>query len=152
MSGELSEPFDVIISNPPFEHAYAFLYVALMMVSRQRSWLFDKGVELPSGAPTADAAVMPARQPRLLFILPSDFFEGGIARRRLYRILGLRVVREFKLARWSYYRQRQPRGNRKPNATDKISCDSLFELVPGRSKKVPITVVMAWRLLYGHEL
>lgn len=36
MDGSLSNPYDLVISNPPFEHALAFLYVALMMITDRR--------------------------------------------------------------------------------------------------------------------
>lgn len=153
--GPNTPSYDVVISNPPFEHAYAFLYIALMMITDKRQCYFEDEPEVDGVARTdavnstlCDDGGAPPHK-RLLFLLPSDFFEGAIARRRLYRILGLRVRREFKLGRWSYYRDRGPRsrgsGSNNPpgNATkrkllpsEKISCDSLFELVPGRSKKV----------------
>ena len=98
LEGEHAAPFDVVISNPPFEHAFAFLYVALMMVSSPRR-------RYTAGSPL-EAAAEPGK--RLLFVLPSDFFEGSVSRRRLYRLMGLRVLREFKLGRWCYYKDRRP--------------------------------------------
>ena len=50
--------------------------------------------------PSAAAAKRVESTRRLYFILPSDFFEGTSSRRRLYRILGLRIRREFKLGRY----------------------------------------------------
>jgi len=43
-------------------------------------------------------------EPRLLFLLPSDFFEASGARSRIYSLLGFRVEFEFKLGMlWLYH-------------------------------------------------
>jgi hypothetical protein len=145
MDGEFQDPFDLVISNPPFEHAFAFLYIALMMITRRRTALIDKEWR----GSVAMHHPLSEHKGRLLFILPSDFFEGAVPRRRLYRILGLRINREFKLGRWCYYNRPVaedggPSKRYKPNGTDKISCDSLFELVPERTLKVSETSCVHW--------
>lgn len=84
----------------------------------------------------------PVSPRKLLFLLPSDFFEGAIARRRLYRVLGLRITREYKLGRWCYYSPSRRTGLRQ-SPTEKLSCDSLFELTPDRNQKVGVHVHVA---------
>ena len=69
-----SPSFDVIISNPDFECGMAFLYVALLVLSKSTN-------------PNA----------RAIFLLPTDYFEGSDARARVYRIHKLVFFCNFKL-------------------------------------------------------
>jgi hypothetical protein len=106
------ERFDTIFSNPAFEFAIPALYVASLM--------------LRAGNPAA----------RLVFLLPTDFFEGSLKRRRLYRLLNLSIESEHKVGRWCYYPER-------PRAPQKLTCDSVFIFRLGRDSKFEHRLVQA---------
>lgn len=69
-----------------FEVAFRFLYAAMMMVTNNAN---------------------PAKSGQILLLAPSDFWEGAAPRRRLFRIFDMRVVREWRLGRWSFYTVRR---------------------------------------------
>lgn len=94
--------YDVVVSNPDFEVAMPFLYL---------------GLQFLNFSPNA----------RLIFLLPSDYFEGSAARTRVYKILGLRVECEYKLGHLGFYEHMR--------GMEKLSCDSLFVLRRGRTSK-----------------
>jgi len=85
--------YQLIVCNPDFEVALPFLYVALYMLSMD---------------PCA----------RIVFLLPSDFFEASNLRTRLAGILPFQIEFELKLGHLSYLEDR-------PNAL-KRTVDSLF--------------------------
>lgn len=106
-----TKPFDRVYCNPDFEFAFAAIYVGLMMIRNQQHG-------------------------RLVFLLPSDFFESSQARRRIYRIMNFSIVKEYKVGRWNYYPEKGSR--------EKLTCDSLFVLKHGeRDKKYTFTTHMA---------
>ena len=94
--------YDVVVSNPDFEVAMPFLYLGLQFLNFK---------------PNA----------RLIFLLPSDFFEGSAARTRVYKILGMHVECEYKLGHLGFYEHMR--------GMEKLSCDSLFVLKRGRKSK-----------------
>lgn len=105
------KPFDRVYCNPDFEFAYAAIYVGLLMIRNN-----------PNG--------------RLVFLLPSDFFESSKTRRRLYRIMNFSIEKEYKVGRWNYYPEKGLR--------EKLTCDSLFVLKHGdRDKKYAFPTHMA---------
>ena len=95
--------YDVVVSNPDFEVAMQFLYLGLQLLNFHNP------------------------QARLIFLLPSDFFEGSAARTRVYKILNLHVEMEYKLGHLGFYEHMR--------GMEKLSCDSLFVLRRGRKTK-----------------
>ena len=64
--------FDKIICNPDFEFGLAALYIAARLLSTNEN-------------------------ARAIFILPSDYFDSSKARARLYRLLHLRLEKEYRV-------------------------------------------------------
>lgn len=106
----VAHSFDVVVSNPAFELGLCFLYVALQLLSF-------------------------SEQAHIIFLLPSDFFEGSAARTRVYKLLQLRVVTEYKLGHLGFYEDKR--------SAEKKSCDSLFVLERKRLKKYEWTTINA---------
>jgi hypothetical protein len=105
--------FDVVISNPDFEVGLQFIYIALQLI--RNPWIESRGDRSLS---------VKSRTGRLIFLLPSDYFEGSALRSRFFRLLDFHIEVEYKLGHLSYYEHR-------PSA-EKRTCDSLFVLRPGR--------------------
>jgi hypothetical protein len=73
-------------------------------------------------------------EPRMIFLLPSDFFEASSLRARLYKILDLHVHVEYKLGHLAYY---------KDSKSSKLTVDSFFELRVGKNNKFSHTTINA---------
>lgn len=105
--------YDLVVSNPPFELALQFIFVALAIIRNYR-W---------SSRPDSNIEPGTKRAGRLLFLLPSDYFEASNLRARVFKLLDFHIETEYRLGHLSYYANA-------PNA-QKQTCDSLFVLRPG---------------------
>jgi hypothetical protein len=106
--------FDLVISNPDFEVGLQFIYLGLCLIKnmclsdRHESQTLSK--QKSSG--------------RLIFLLPSDYFEASNLRSRIFKLLDFRIETEYKLGHLCYYTN--------VPSSQKLTCDSLFILRPGR--------------------
>ena len=107
--GNRVNEFDVVVSNPDFDVGMQTLVLGLLALA----------------PPRADH---PA--PALFLLLPSDFFEGSEERMRLYRMLNVTIIAEYKLGHQAYYAG---------TTQEKRTCDSLFVL--RRNPNPPAAVV-----------
>jgi hypothetical protein len=98
--------FDFVISNPDFEVAFQTLFIAMYL--------------LKEGS-------------KMIFLLPSDFFEASPARMRVYKILNCRIEKEYKLGHLAFYEDNR--------SAEKLSTDSIFIITHGRSPKYEYTVM-----------
>jgi hypothetical protein len=101
--GRRLHTFDVVLSNPDFNVGMQTIYIALLAL-----------------APASDDNPMPL----LFLILPTDFFEASEQRMRIFRMLGVRIVSEYKLGHQSYYVHQYQ---------EKRNCDSLFVVARPRA-------------------
>jgi len=108
--GPFFKRFDLIIANPDFEVALPFLCAALYMLRDHE-----------------DA--------RILFLLPSDYFEASPLRSRCFKLLPVVVETEFKLGHLNYLED--------DPLAQKLTVDSLFVIRRGRLNKFVHTVVNA---------
>lgn len=95
--------YDLVISNPDFEVALQFLHLGLQLLAR--------GGDGDSHR-------------RMVFLLPSDFFEASAIRARLFKLLDFRVECEYRLGHLCFLKDAP--------AAQKLTCDSLFVFAPGR--------------------
>jgi len=109
--------FDVVVSNPDFEVALQFIYVAMHLVR-------NPYLTQPPKAPVAPE--QEATAGRMIFLLPSDFFEASVVRSRVFKLLNFHIEVEYKLGHLCFYKSA-------PNA-QKLTCDSFFVLRPGRGR------------------
>lgn len=98
--------FDLVISNPDFEVGMQFLYLGLCLI---RNACLAGGEE---------------REHRLIYLLPSNYFEGSKFRQRLFRLWDFHIETEYRLGYLCFYAN-QPHGQ-------KLTPDSLFVIRPGR--------------------
>lgn len=91
------EQFDLIIGNPDFEVGMQFLYLALSMIR-------------PNG--------------RVIFLLPTNYFEGSKVRQSIFRLMDFHIETEYKLGHITFYSEIQH--------GQKLTCDSLFVFRRGR--------------------
>ena len=116
--GERIHTFDAVVSNPDFDVGMQTLLLGLLALAPQR----------------ADRSDVP-----LMFaLLPSDFFEGSEERMRLYRMLNLSIVAEYKVGHQAYYTG---------TTQEKRTCDSLFVL---RRNAAPQSVVVDIEQNFSH--
>jgi hypothetical protein len=106
--------FDLVISNPDFEVGLQFLFLGLCMI--RNTCLSDRSQSMSPDD---------TKSGRLIFLLPSDFFEASNLRARIFKLLDFHIETEYKLGHLCYYED-QPQ-------SQKLTCDSLFVLRPGRA-------------------
>lgn len=94
-AGRRLRTFDMVVTNPDFDVGMQTIYIALLAL-----------------APPSEQNPMPV----VLVVLPTDFFEASEQRMRIFRMLDVRIVAEYKLGHQSYYQKHQ----------EKRTCDSLF--------------------------
>jgi hypothetical protein len=93
--------FDVVVTNPDFDVGMQTIYVALLALAQP-----DELNPMP-----------------LVFcILPTDFFEASEQRMRIFRMLDVRIVIEYKLGHQAYYTK---------SYQEKRTCDSMFVIARG---------------------
>lgn len=93
--------FDVMVTNPDFDVGMQTIYVALLALAQP-----DEHNPMP-----------------LVFcILPTDFFEASEQRMRIFRMLDVRIVIEYKLGHQAYYTK---------SYQEKRTCDSMFVIARG---------------------
>lgn len=108
--GEHLGKYDLVISNPDFEVGMQFLQLALLLVRNASLHGNDD----------------PAASGRLIFLLPTDFFEGSKSRMRLFKLMDFHIEQEYRLGHLQFYAH-NPFGS-------KLNSDSLFVIRPGRGK------------------
>lgn len=72
---------------------------------------------------------------RLIFLLPSDFFEASVLRARIFKLLDFNIEIEYKLGHLNYL-EHDP-------LSQKLTVDSFFILRRGREDKYQHTVINA---------
>jgi hypothetical protein len=93
--------FDMVVTNPDFDVGMQTIYVALLALAQP-----DELNPMP-----------------LVFcILPTDFFEASEQRMRIFRMLDVRIVIEYKLGHQAYYTK---------SYQEKRTCDSMFVIARG---------------------
>lgn len=112
---ETFNPFDVIVGNPPFSLAVKFLEVGAKIINRDG---------------------------RILFLLPSDFFQPQ-ARAKAFSLVGLSIVRQFPIVGRVGYDQEGIIHN------ERQCSDSIFEMRLSKYWSPAIQPIDPYRRLKG---